>query len=491
MSSTESVDPELVEETKQQIRALVNEIAELSQSEISEAEFYDGFLSRVVTALAANGGVVWDLSSGRFQLAKQINIQDTGLPQNEEANQTHGMLLRRLVESGEPMLVQPQSGGADEDEGGNPTEFLLVLGLLRADQEIQGIVEIFQRPGTPPATQRGYLRFLIQMCDLAGDYLKTRSLRRLGHRQTLWNQVAQFTRSVHRTLDPRVSAYAIANEGRRLIDCDRVTVAVPRGSKCKIEAVSGQDTFDKRANTIVLLEKLANAVVRQGDPVWYTGDTSDMPPQVEEAVQAYVDESHSKTVAILPLRREIETDESETHPQQEPIVGVLVVEQIEDAKPREGMMQRVDVVAQHAAMALANAVEHNSLFLMPLWRAIGRSRWVVQARTLPKTVTILIAAAALVLALCLVPMDYSPRGDATLWPVQRQDVFAIVPGTVKKVHARPWQRVREGDVLVELDNIDMQVKLKDYAKQLSETQEQILSARRQLQGRALDDRQQE
>jgi hypothetical protein len=250
----------------------------------------------------------------------------------------HGRLLRKLIETGEPMLVAPHSGPGDETEGANPTEHLLVLGVLRADQEVQGILEIFQRVGAPPATQRGYLRFVAQMCDLAGDYLKTRSLRRFGHRQTLWNQIEQFTRAVHRTLDGRSTAYALANEGRRLIECDRVTVAIMKGSKCKIEAISGQDTFDKRANQVTLLEKLSNAVVRQGEPVWYTGSTEDFPPQVEDAVQAYVDESHSKTVAIIPLRREKIVDETKLNQEPEPIVGALVVEQIEDTKLKEGML---------------------------------------------------------------------------------------------------------------------------------------------------------
>ena len=42
-------------------------------------------------------------------------------------------------------------------------------------------------------------------------------------------------------------------------------------------------------------------MVKTGEDVWYTGDTSDMAPQVEAALDAYVDESHTKAMAILPL----------------------------------------------------------------------------------------------------------------------------------------------------------------------------------------------
>ena len=82
-----------------------------------------------------------------------------------------------------------------------------------------------------------------------------------------------------------------------------MSVAIRKGEKCRIEAVSGQDMFDKRSNTVTLLGKLATAVVATGEAVWYTGDTANMAPQVEEALQDYIDDSHSKTVAIMPLRR--------------------------------------------------------------------------------------------------------------------------------------------------------------------------------------------
>ena len=104
------------------------------------------------------------------------------------------------------------------------------------------------------------------MCELAGDFLKSHQLRHFSDRQTLWTQLEDFTRTVHVSLDPREAAYTIANEGRRLVECDRVSVAIRKGRKCYIEAVSGQDLFDKRSNTIRLLGKLATAVVASGDP---------------------------------------------------------------------------------------------------------------------------------------------------------------------------------------------------------------------------------
>ena len=147
-----------------------------------------------------------------------------------------------------------------------------------------------------------------------------------------------------------------------------MSVAIRKGNRCTIEAISGQDVFDKRSNTVRLLGRLASAVVATGEPVWYAGDTRDLAPQVEDAVQEYVDDAHSKMIAVLPLGRpkpDEDADEQEKDDAEGP-VGALIVEQIEDNRVAPAMAQRIDVVCRHSSVAMANAMEHQSLFLMPV-----------------------------------------------------------------------------------------------------------------------------
>ena len=66
------LDPRLIEQTKQQIRTLVNEIAQLAKSEVAPEEFHAEFLPRVVSALAAIGGAVWTFDDqGRLALQRK------------------------------------------------------------------------------------------------------------------------------------------------------------------------------------------------------------------------------------------------------------------------------------------------------------------------------------------------------------------------------------------------------------------------------------
>ena len=481
MSYQQPPDDPLIEQTRRQIQALVGEISKLSRQNVVPGQFYGEFLNRVVAALAAKGGVIWTTGeNGQLALQYQLNLQQTGLLEDEEKQKIHSRLLYKLlntpeVKGGNGVLVPPHSGFGD-GEAGNPTDNLLVFGPLRTDLEMVGLVEIFQRDDAGPQVQQGYVRFLMQVCELAGDFLKSHQLRHFSDRQVLWSRLEDFTRTVHSSLEPIETAYTIANEARRLIECDRVSVAIRRGNRCTIEAVSGQDVFDKRSNTVRLLGRLASAVVATGEPVWYAGDTRDLAPQVEEAVQEYVDDAHSKMIAVLPLGRpkpDEDADDQEKDDAEGP-VGALIVEQIEDNRVAPAMAQRIEVVCRHSSVAMANAMEHQSLFLMPLWRAIGKSAFIVQARTLPKTIMIAVAVVVAVVALFIVPADFDVHAKGTLEPVDRKDIYAGAEGQIhefgtdkegKPIEHGSW--VKKGQLLLKLRNPTVNAQMEDIDGQVA------------------------
>lgn len=484
--SAASVDAAEVERAKREIQGLVQEIAELSRAEVDQAEFYDALLNKVVAALAAPGGAVWTLAeTGGLQLTYQINLRDTGLIENPIGQSQHGRLLRQVLQGTEGALVSPHSGSGDATENdpeaaANPTDFLLVLAPVYNDQGPQGVVEVFQRPGARMATQRGYLRFLLQICEFAGDYLKGRRLRHLAEKQSLWEQLETFTRTAHEKLDVRETAYTIANEGRRLIGCDRVSVAIKHGGKCRIEAVSGQDTFDKRSNVTVLLGKLATAVAKTGEDCWYSGDASNLAPQVEEALDAYVDESHTKSLAILPLVEpggevELAPDEMPGRPPR--VIGAIIVEQMVDTRAPDGFKQRVDVVRTHSASALTNSLEYEGLFLMPVWRAIGKTtRWLF-GPALPKTLSILAIVLAALAAACLVQTDFTLEGEGNLRPVERRNVFAMLDGEVRKILVKDDSPVKQGDLLVVEESRELEKEWHATLGELNRTNAEISATR--------------
>ncbi|WP_146396211.1 HlyD family efflux transporter periplasmic adaptor subunit [Planctomycetes bacterium CA13] len=476
-----SVNQQTVEETKAQIRSLVNEIAALAKSGATADEFYPELLSRIITALAAAGGAIWLLDEDRhLRLQYQINAEPSILATDTDDATRHTRLIQRVANTGQSLIVPPYSGTTDGEAEGNPTRYLLVLGALKHDEQQDGLIEVFQRPDTAPDTQRGYLRFVQQMCELAADWLRGQKLQKLGDRQTLWQQSDAFARAAHESLDLMETAHIVANEGRRLIGCDRVSVAIKKGRKCTVKAISGQDTIESRSNIVTALNQLATRVVAAGEPLWHDGSTEDLPPQIEEALEDYVDQSYGRNIAVLPLRepqRKLgaeedtgaagEIDRDNAHRGE--VIGALIVEQIESNIPEDVFHARCDLVYEHGTRAIANSMTHSNLFLMPVWRAIGRATWVLRARTLPKTLGVLALITGILLGLYFFPKDFNLEAEGTLTPEVRREIFAPIDGEVIEVLVDHNKPVQAGQELIRLRNRDMEIQLTDIEGQIQTT----------------------
>ncbi|MDR2345383.1 MAG: GAF domain-containing protein [Planctomycetaceae bacterium] len=469
-----------IDQIKTQIRNTLFEISQLSKLDIPPAEYHSEFLNRVVSAMRAVGGAIWMFDSGTLTLAYQINFHSIGIQGDKDANRRHSELLNRMTQSSDTgTLVPPHSGFEGDNESGNPTDWLLVFCPIRTELEVIGLVEILQRTDSDPAIQNGFTKFLSQTCFLADDYYKNRQLRNFGERQNLWTLLEDFTRSIHLSLDVNETAYTVVNEGRRLIECDRVSIALRRGGRCRVIAVSGQDVVDKRSTLVRLMSKLATTVIKAGEPVWYTGDTTDFAPQVERAIEKYVDESHTKSIAIFPLVKkkpadhERDNDPAKREKTPNPF-GVLLVEQIESSKINERMRKRIEIVADHASSAIGNALQLKEIFLMPVWRFIGKSKILITARMLPKTIFVTLIIASIICSLIFVQWKFQMHCGGTLEPSIRRNIYAPIDAEVKQLYVDHNSRVvgtdkGEGTILIEL-----------YSSELESTGMKLLGEQREI-----------
>ena len=449
-------DAALVDRTRAQIRELVQEVHQLAEKDCGADEFYEGFLTRIVTALASVGGAIWirDPNTKAIQLQCHVNLKQTSLNENAQAQKVHGMLIQRLCESGDPTLVPPGTSNDSADSGGNPTDHLLVLGPIKIDGDIVGLVEIFQRPGAGPATQRGYLRFVLQMCEIAGEYQSNRRLRSFQEQQKMWTQLERFVQLVHRKLDVNDTIYAIANEGRRLIDCDRVSVATMQGSRCVVKSVSGLDAIERRSEQVKTLGRLATTVVQGKTPLWYFGDRGDLAPRLEKRISEHVEKSHARMIAVIPLL-DVKPTSSDDDPFEksaamgnEKPVGAIIIEQLNEASASPLLKDRIEIVATHAQTALANSIDHQSIFLMPLWKAIGKAAQQFQGSRLIRTATIAGVIAAVIGFLGLYPYPFSLGARGNLVPESRHEIYAQLDGILTDIKVS-----NTGDSVVEKDQL--------------------------------------
>ena len=111
------------------------------------------------------------------------------------------------------------------------------------DKQVAGIVELWNDPNRGVEGQNNALRFLVEMSALAAGFTRNHQLRQMVGQQQVWLQLETFAKQIHGSLNPTEVSYVVANEGRRLVDCDRISVAL-RSDKPKVLAISGADVVE-------------------------------------------------------------------------------------------------------------------------------------------------------------------------------------------------------------------------------------------------------
>ncbi len=157
------------------VRRLAEQIARLSDSTLAPEEYYVQFLQRVLAALAAPAGAVWlHQPQGTWQPQAQINMGQVGLDHSDHGRQMHAALLRQVLVKGQPGMLGPKAELAASEGGGatvsNPTAYSLLMAPIHREEQVVGLVEVWQAPTREVAVLRGHLQFLERMVGFASRY---------------------------------------------------------------------------------------------------------------------------------------------------------------------------------------------------------------------------------------------------------------------------------------------------------------------------------
>lgn len=470
---------------RERVLALARQIEDLSHSDTDEATYYPEFLKRLLSAVGAPAGVIWMKGPGGNVNPKcEQGLALTGYREAPDADRLNAGLLSDVFQTGQSGMY----GGGERTDKQTPTNHLYVLSPILNGKECVGVVEVFQRPDTDPRARPGYLQFIEQMCGYASRYVK---LREEGTQEApptdFWREFNRFSVDLQRSLNVKEVAATAANDGRQLIRCDRVSVAVFHGKQLRMRAVSGQETVNRKSNAVRLLEKLASKVVPTHEPLLYVGKIDNLPPQIEQPLADYIQESGARCVIVIPLfasdpliEREPDKKGGKKPEVKRKVIGAFIVEQITESRPKPGMIDRLNLVSEHVATSISNALTHQNLFLLPVWRALGKVAESLRGRTLYKFLAIVAVLIGVTVSMVLVKWDYRVEGKGRLMPVVKHEVFAMEEGNVLKVHVRGGERVKKGTLLVELRNDELDAKLKQVISELDEYSQTRSTLERQL-----------
>jgi multidrug efflux pump subunit AcrA (membrane-fusion protein) len=472
----------------QELEEVFAGLSRLARSSVDPPEFYRALVEDSVRALSAIGGVVWLRSaSGALQPIVQISWPHAELFPDEASRRAHESLLYDVANRAHVATVAPCPIDGQTDRSYSTKHAFLVgpvnVPAANGTTAVVAIVELLVRSGASPATYRGYEQFLSGVCELAADYHAFAELRRRRADDDYRAQLVELSSQVHRERSLAETAYAVANEGRRVIGCDRLSVVAKRGRRCRLLATSGVSRIERRSGAARRIEQLADQVRRTDEAAYYTDGQSDGLPPVAEALEEHAEESHARQVAAIPLRLSTrrasgDTDQEtarQTESRQKSPLFVLVAEQF-DAREQLLDRDRLVDVGDVCTTALYSANEAERVPLRWLLRPLGAIKEQVVTHV-PRTAFVITAVGAAIAALVLVPADFNVEAVGTVQPVVRRDVFAPRSGLVEEVLVAHGADVAAGQPLVRLYDPLLELELKRVDGELETAQRQIDAVR--------------
>ncbi len=400
-------------------------------------------------------GIVWLFDEhGRLRILCEHQLQSLAPDGRFVITPGHQQQLTTVLREGQTVCLPLENAGP-----GLPHCCVAVGPLTRGAQPV-GVAELFTTEALTGDDQAVLIRFVEDLCGL-GSELLAQEPQPDENPLAFWERFDQFTLHLQRSLDVDEVAAIAANDGLVLLGCDRLSVALRHGRRTLIRAISGQEKVDRRSNLARAMTALAEQAINTGEVVTYGGILDGIAPQLEKPLSDYVLESRCRMVQLVPLRqaptstRHADDEAAGRRLQPLPIIGCLVVEQMTDSRPRPTVKRRVDLVADHVAAALTNARTHSELFLLPLWRQLGRGWSWLRGRRLGIASAIAVLLLVVIVSLIVIPWDYRVEGEGKAMPTVQREVFAPWDGDVEEVLVASGQKVAAGDLLLRIESDDL------------------------------------
>ncbi|MBS0266781.1 MAG: HlyD family efflux transporter periplasmic adaptor subunit [Planctomycetes bacterium] len=462
----------LPETAPDRLATVAAEIARLANSNISAEMFVKGLLDRIRPALSARSVALWGLSQqGAFALVGEQNLAETGVTRDPALSRAN---IRHLLDTATSGKITRQSEAPTGREGEPGAAVLFAPVSTR--KRCVGVLQIFLAQDLSPVDWIDVESFLDEVCSSTAYFLNWReesySMTMLSQ---FWDRFDQTTAQIHSSLDRQLVALRIANDGRRLLNCDRLSLVIQHGARTRVLAVSGQEQVNHSSNLVRSLAELGNLAIQANREIGTGTDLPGTPAAIEHQISEHLQLGGARLVRVVPLRAPAAERDTEEHPAAAPnaAFAALILEQFTEAWLAPTTIDRLYRYAVHAGAALHNAQTHQRVFLLPVRQALGAAWGHLAGRPLLK-----LAAAGITLLLAgvicaSVPATYRIEARGKLMPAVQSSVFAPWDGVVTEVLVTGGQRVETGQVLARLHNDELQSQLLASRNRAAEKRQQL------------------
>lgn len=433
----------------------IDELADLARGNVEPGQFFGEVLRRALQPGGAARGILWRRTlNGTWELGGELpSAGSPVVPQPQ-----HHDLLVEVAQSAQPRVI-----GHETDVGPQT----LILSPLRHAGHAIGILETHYQVGPNRNLSPEAYQFLAAMGEITADYLSQQELQQLRLARQLWQLADQYLLQLGRSPELAEVAAVIANDGRQLFPCDRISVLIRRGDGYRLISASGVERVDPRAGAIRSLEALAVEVASQDEPVFpqirlLDSSTPDgLSPRLKESLLRHAQASGAIDFAAFQIRSE----SAGSRP-----AAIITLEQFHTDVDWPGQKPRAAMLAQRSAPFLRAAIERAEIPWLGVWQAAQKGPRLLRRPAASLGALILLTMIAVMVFL---PAEFTVSGHAEIWPERRREVFASTTGIVDQILAKHGDDVPQNQPLVILRDPELDQDSSKITGEIATTTERL------------------
>lgn len=469
---------------RQMIKSTFEAIQKLANSQVGLQEFGESFIQMIAELTAVDFGAIWLGNNSPFTLLAQH--ARSGPARLNLSREAHDKLLADASQQSKPLIVRPAKDGVATEgttiwigkfDRIESQVIELILHRQSTEQETQEISQVFAsalkmvNQASPPENWSQHSAPPAQPENTPTPVVSS------PQQNLSQDAINNYLTAIHSSIDKKLACANVANESRRVLECDRVSVLLKDRGKFRLFAISGQPSINRRSNTSKLLEKLGQRLLKTGQPFWYPEET-EMPSQISSILDDYLALTTTRSFIVEPIMEKLveRIEDPESHERKgNAVIGGIVYEHCSEQWSKAEVASRIEFTTQHGGNALRNAATHHRLFLFPIWNLLGKSRILTSPRMIPKT---LMAVAAVILATLILmfwQVDFYVTATGVLVPKELRPVFVKVDGDVSRLDVEHGQLVKQGEVLCLLTSREQELRINQVETDLRNVQERLLA----------------
>jgi len=351
-------------------------------------------------------------------------------------------------------------------EGYEPRPLLTVP--LHSREGIFGVLGLMRAPGSQAFSAGDGKALSVLATQAAGVILQKRNLdltylsERLRRTNEGLQTLLDISRELTSTLDVGRVLAAMVNLPGQVVPYDRASISLKEGNRWQLRAVSGQGEPERNRPEIRALESLHVWAGERGGAVRFELGGAEEATEVPDLFRDTLGQAKMASFQALPLA------------DAEGTLGILVLERSEAGALPEGTEEVLAVLVNQATVALRNAQLYSQVPLIGLLERIVEKRRRFAGMSMTRRLVWLGSFVALLAALILVRVPLQVSGSALLVPVQTFSVSSAVGGRLQRVEVREGQEVRQGQVIAQLDDRDLQLAQGEAQARLETAKRRVL-----------------